>query len=280
VMGILNVTPDSFSDGGLFVELNAAVARVGVMIDEGADIIDIGGESSRPAGSTYGAGAQVIAVKDETTRVIPVIEAVIRVFPDVVISVDTYKSRVARAAVDAGARMVNDVTAFRGDAEMPIVVAEAGVPIVLMHSVGSPGQLDHESRSGDVIADVKDTLSQAVTTAERHGIKDIIIDPGFGFGKTVTDNFRLIAELSSLCEIGRPVLVGVSRKTSIGAALEPGRNARPVNERLYGSLATASVAIQNGASIIRTHDVAATRDVANVLHALRLAAQGELEAAL
>ncbi|MFV1980661.1 MAG: dihydropteroate synthase [Rhodothermia bacterium] len=280
VMGILNVTPDSFSDGGLFVDLSAAVDRAGVMIEEGADIIDIGGESSRPAGSAYGAGARVVPAEEEMARVVPVIEAVVRNFPGAVVSVDTYKSQVARAAVGAGARIVNDITGFRGDVEMPGTVAEAGVPIVLMHSVGSPGKMPHELSRRDVVAEVKDWLLRAVAAAEAHGITDIIVDPGFGFGKSVADNMRLIAELSALCELGRPILVGVSRKASIGATLEPDGDSRPVGDRLHGSLAAASAAIQNGASIIRTHDVKATRDVATVLHALRSSSRVRQEVAV
>jgi len=280
VMGILNVTPDSFSDGGLFVGLGAAVDRAGVMIEEGADLIDVGGESSRPAGSAYGAGAQVVPAEEEMARVVPVIEAVVRNFPDVVVSVDTYKSQVACAAIAAGARMVNDITGFRGDVEMPGVVAEAGVPVVLMHSFGSPGRMPHESRYIDVVTEVKNSLLRAVAIAEKHGIADVIIDPGFGFGKSVTDNMRLISELSSLCEPGLPILIGVSRKASIGAVLEPGSGVRPVGERLHGSLAAASVAIQNGASIIRTHDVKATRDVAAVLHALCSSLRAQPEVAV
>ena len=205
---------------------------------------------------------------EEKARVIPVIEAVTDAFPNAVVSVDTYKAEVAEAAISAGARMVNDITAFRGDDLMPSVVADAVIPIVLMHSVGKPGEMPHEHIHRDVVAEVKASLESAVRAAESHGIDDIIVDPGFGFGKSVSDNLRLVAELSALYDLGRPILVSLSRKLSIGVAIGRPGNPRPVNERLYGSLAGAAAAIMNGASIVRTHDVRPTRDVAEFLHAL------------
>jgi dihydropteroate synthase len=278
VMGILNVTPDSFSDGGQFIEVDAAIDRAGEMIEAGADIIDIGGESSRPAGATYGAGASVVSIEDEIARVVPVVKAVSNEYPDAVISVDTYKSQVARVAIDAGARMVNDITGFRGDDKMPTAVAEMGVPVVLMHSVGVPGQMPHEIEYQDVVTEVTESLSKSIQTADEHGIDDVIIDPGFGFGKSAVDNLRLIAELAAFCELGYPVLIGVSKKASIGAALADNGHMRPVGDRLFGSLAAAAAAILNGASIVRTHDVRATRDMANVLYSIERAATVPAEA--
>ena len=269
IMGILNVTPDSFSDGGLYVDADAAVERAGEMIAEKADIIDVGGESTRPAGSVYGAGASALSVGEELKRVIPVIEAISSAFPDVVISIDTYKSEVAREAAAAGARMINDITAFRGDPVMPEVVADLDLPVVVMHSVGLPGEMPHTRPHTDVVEEVKSALADAVEIAESHGISDVVVDPGFGFGKSVADNLRLISELSRFKELGKPILVGVSRKSSVGVALEPGADPRPVTGRLFGSLATTTVALMNGASIVRTHDVASAVDTAVMVHALR-----------
>jgi dihydropteroate synthase len=280
VMGVLNVTPDSFSDGGLFVDTGKAAAHASHMLDAGADIIDIGGESSRPAGATYGKGAQPVSLEEELERVIPVIRRIVEHHPDVVISIDTYKSEVARAALDAGARIINDITAFRADPGMPEVAARAGAPVILMHSVGLPGSMPHASDYLDVVAEVKSALAGAVVSAEKYGISDVIVDPGFGFGKTVSENLMLVARLAEFADLGRPVLVGVSRKSSIGSALEPDGTPRPVDGRLYGSLAATAVAIMNGAAIIRTHDVRATRDVAQVVHALVTARRTVAEEAL
>lgn len=268
IMGILNVTPDSFSDGGLYMDPAAAVDRAGQMIEEGADIIDIGGESTRPAGSTYGAGARTLETAEELQRVLPVVEAVASAFPDMVVSVDTYKSDVAREAAGAGARMINDITAFRADPAMPAAVADTGLPVVLMHSVGLPGDMPHEYQYADLVDNVKTGLRSAVETAEAHGIDGIIIDPGFGFGKSVSGNLRLIAQLGRFRDFGRPILVGISRKSTVGAVLESGSDPRPIDGRLFGSLAATTVALMNGASIVRTHDVASTLDTARMVHAL------------
>lgn len=279
VMGVLNVTPDSFSDGGLFTELDAAVDRVGRMLEEGADIIDIGGESTRPAGAAYGAGASAVPVEEELDRVIPVVEAVARYYPDAVISVDTYKSEVAEAAIEAGVHIVNDVTGFRADQGMPRIVAESNVGVVLMHSLGPPGEMPHEHRYHDVVTEVRDALSESIATARDHGIVDVIVDPGFGFGKSTSENLRLVGELSAFTELDRPILIGVSRKSSIGAVLGPKGEPRPVDQRLYGSLAAAAVAVMNGASIIRAHDVGPTRDAVEMLHAVRAARRRDMEVA-
>ncbi|MEM1269995.1 MAG: dihydropteroate synthase [Bacteroidota bacterium] len=273
VMGILNVTPDSFSDGGQYTDVDAALRRAEVMLGEGARIIDIGGESTRPKGSVYGEGATALPADEEKRRVVPVIKAVTARFPEAIVSIDTYKGEVAKAAVEAGAAIINDVTGLRYDAEAPVptgqVAAEAGVPIVVMHSLGRPGEMPHERSYGDVVADVQASLAKSVQRAEGAGIKDIVVDPGFGFGKSAEENLRLLAGIPVLLELGRPVLVGISRKSTIGAVLgTPGQPA-PVLERLHGSLGATAVAVMAGASIVRTHDVRATADFLRVLHATR-----------
>jgi dihydropteroate synthase len=245
-------------------------------VAEGANIIDVGGESTRPRGRTYGSGATPVDVSEEIGRVVPVIRSVAAAYPGIVISIDTYKSAVAREAIEAGAHIINDVTGLRFDDHMASVAAEAGAPLIVMHSVGVPGQMPHASDYGDVVADVFDTLRQAVAFAENEGVEDVIVDPGFGFGKRVADNLRLIARLRELAPLDRPILVGMSRKSSIGAALSEDENPVPVADRLYGSLAAAAVSIMNGAAIIRCHDVAATRDVARTVDAL-MAVSGRSE---
>jgi dihydropteroate synthase len=275
-MGVLNVTPDSFSDGGRFLDPDQAFRHAARMLEDGADIIDIGGESSRPAGSTYGMGAEVIDPEDEIRRVLPVIELILKEFPKAIISIDTYKAEVARAALEAGACMVNDITAFRADPDLPPMVAQYAAPVVLMHSVGEPGHMPHSAEYSDVVDEVKSDLRRALEVGQNHGIQDMIIDPGFGFGKSVVDNLTLVARLSELEEFGRPILVGISRKSSIGVVLGSRKAPRPVEERLYGSLAAATLAVMNGASIIRTHDVGPTLDVISVTHAMMQAGERDV----
>lgn len=278
-MGILNVTPDSFADGGRYLAVDDALRRVDEMVTEGADIIDVGGESTRPRGRTYGAGATPVEIDEEIRRVIPVIRGAAARHPGVAISIDTYKSEVAEAAVEAGASMINDVTGFRYDGRMAATAAAADVPVVVMHSVGRPGEMPHGFDYDDIVAAVSDSLRHSIGTAEREGVRDVIIDPGFGFGKRVTDNLALIARLSEFASLERPILIGISRKSSIGVVLsdEPA-DPVPVSDRLFGSLAATSVAIMNGASIVRCHDVAATRDAARTVNALMAASRHAEEA--
>ena len=240
-MGILNVTPDSFSDGGRYLHVDAALRRAETMLEEGAALIDVGGESSRPRGSVYGAGADAVAAEAEMQRVLPVVEAVAARFPEALISVDTYKPEVARAALAAGAHLINDITGLRYFPEMAAVVAEAGVPLVVMHALGRPGEMPHEHRYADVVEEVRASLEASVRVAEEAGVRHVVTDPGFGFGKTAAENLRLIDGVDSLVGLGRPVLVGISRKSTIGAVLgRPGTPA-PVEARLYGTLgATAT----------------------------------------
>ena len=260
VMGILNVTPDSFSDGGQYMTIEKAVSRAAEMLSEGASIIDIGGESTRPE-------ADPISKEDERDRVVPVIDAISDQFPDAVLSVDTYKSDVARAALAAGADIVNDVTGLRHDPEIAEAAADWKAPLMLMHSVGEPGGLTQPQEYDDVTAQVRDALTRAVETAEQAGVEQIVIDPGFGFGKSDADNLRLLNEVDELLTLNCPVLVGVSRKSTIGNTLGTPETPVPVDERLYGSLGATAVAVMRGATIVRTHDVAPTVEMLNVLGA-------------
>jgi len=258
VMGILNVTPDSFSDGGQYVAVEEAVSRAGEMLSEGASIVDIGGESTRP-------GADPVALEEERDRVVPVIEAITDQFPEAFLSIDTYKPEVARAALAAGAHIVNDVTGLRCRPEMAEVAADWNAPLILMHSKGEPGNLTRPHAYSDLVAEVRDTLAQAIRTAEEAGVEHLVVDPGFGFGKSHPDNLRLINAVDQLLTLDRPVLVGVSRKSTIGATLGPPDNPAPVDERLYGSLGATAVAVMRGATIVRTHDVAPTVEMLEVL---------------
>lgn len=265
VMGILNVTPDSFSDGGEFLALDDALRRTETMLEEGAVLIDVGGESSRPRGSVYGEGADTVAADAEKHRVLPVIEGIVKRFPEALISVDTYKPDVARATLEAGAHIINDITGLRYYPEMATVCAEAGAPLIVMHSLGRPGAMPHEHAYDDVVDDVRASLEQSVRTADEAGVRHVVVDPGFGFGKTVAENLRLIAETDVFLGLGRPVLVGISRKSTIGAVLGRPDAPAPIGERLYGTLGATAVAVLRGATIVRTHDVRPTVELLHVI---------------
>lgn len=259
VMGILNVTPDSFSDGGLFVSVDKALQQARRMLAEGASIIDVGGESTRP-------GASPVSVAEEIARVIPIIEAIARELP-VVISADTSKPEVMRAAVAAGAGFINDVRALREEGAVEAASA-LGVPVCLMHMHGAPRSMQENPHYHDVVSEVKSFLTQRVSRCVDAGIarEHLLIDPGFGFGKKTEHNLSLIRHLDDFLGLDIPLLVGVSRKSSIGAVLE-----RPVTDRLPGSLALATLASWMGAHIIRAHDVAATVDALKICHAVKTA---------
>lgn len=267
VMGILNVTPDSFSDGGQFLDSDDAVRRAQEMYHEGAAIIDVGGESTRPAGSVYGEGAAQVAREEELDRVIPVIEGIVRRVPEALVSIDTYKPEVARAALEAGAHIVNDITGLRHHPETADVAAAYGAPLVVMHSLGRPGAMPHTHDYDDVTGDVKRSIESSLSIAEAAGVSHIITDPGFGFGKTVDENLRLINRVDVLLALDRPVLVGISRKSTIGAVLGTDDAPAPIDERLYGSLGATAVAVMRGATLVRTHDVRPTVEMLRVLGA-------------
>lgn len=256
IMGVLNVTPDSFSDGGRYLDSRAAVEHARRMIDEGAAIIDIGGESTRP-------GAAPVETDEETRRVLPVIEQVARL--PTIVSVDTSKPEVMRAAAESGASMINDVRAFRAEGAIE-AARDSRCGVCLMHMQGEPRTMQREPRYGDVVTEVKELLEERVRACTSAGIapERIAIDPGFGFGKTAAHNLELLRRLGELTNGSRPVLVGLSRKSLVGSIL--GRDA---GERLFGSLALAALAVVNGARIVRAHDVAATLDVVKTANAVR-----------
>ena len=257
VMGVLNVTPDSFSDGGRFAGVEAAVAHGLKMLEEGAGVIDVGGESTRP-------GAQAVGAEEEIRRVVPVIEA-LAARTQATISVDTSKPEVMTAAVRAGASLINDVRALR---EPGALEAAAGTDaaICLMHMQGEPRTMQADPRYGDVVAEVRDFLRERAAACQARGIaKDrLLIDPGIGFGKRLEHNLALLAGVPALTGLGWPVLIGVSRKSMFGALL-----GRTVDERIPGGIAAATAAVLAGASMVRTHDVAATVDAVKVAVALR-----------
>jgi dihydropteroate synthase len=267
IMGILNVTPDSFSDGGQFFTLDSAVARAEQMIAEGTDIIDVGGESTRPGGVP-------VSAEEEIGRVVPVIEALVKRV-NTPISVDTTKSEVARAALDAGAAIVNDISALRFDFYVADAVARAGAGLVLMHSRGTPATMHRLPPVADILEEVTHSLRASINMAERRGVKreSIVIDPGIGFGKSQEQNLELIAKLDQLIAAfpDYPLLIGTSRKSFIGRILadENGTPA-PAEDRLHGTMATITAAILHGAHIVRVHDVKAALETIRLAESIRV----------
>jgi dihydropteroate synthase len=261
VVGVLNVTPDSFSDGGRWFDLDAAVAHGLEMAHSGAAVIDVGGESTRP-------GAEPVDADEELRRVVPVVER-LAAESDTVISIDTTKASVARAAIAAGATVVNDVSAGRFDDDMLPLVADAGVSIIVMHMLGEPRTMQRDPSYDDVVSEVGDFLVERLDAARRAGIADdrLLADPGFGFGKTIDHNLELLARLSELVDrVGVPVMVGTSRKSFIGALHDV-----PPEDRDDGTLATVVWAIEHGAAAVRVHDVVGTVRAVLVLEAIRRA---------
>ncbi len=247
-MGIVNVTPDSFSDGGRFLDAPAAIAHGRELLAEGADILDIGGESTRP-------GAEPVGADEEIRRVVPVVEALVA--EGARVSIDTTKAEVARRALEAGATIVNDVAAFRFDPELAGVTAEHGAGCVLMHMLGEPRTMQEDPRYDEVVADVKAFLEERLAYAVAQGVPEdrIWLDPGIGFGKTLEHNLELIARLDEIVAIGRPVVFGASRKSFLGKL-----TGRQVDEQLAGSIAANIIAHERGARVFRVHDVAPTVD--------------------
>lgn len=267
-MGVLNVTPDSFSDGGRFLNVDRAVEQAWEMARAGAEIIDVGGESTRPS-------ARPVSVEEELRRVVPVVEklSVAGIQTPLTLSVDTTKAVVAERALAAGARIVNDISALRFDPRMAEVVRDAGAGLVLMHMQGTPQTMQQDPRYGDVVAEVRAFLAERVTFAMAHGVEkcQIAVDPGIGFGKTVEHNLQLLARLEELASLGCPVMVGTSRKSFIGKVLDPRGGGRmcEANERLWGTAATVAWAVAHGARIVRVHDVAEMADVVRMTEALQ-----------
>jgi dihydropteroate synthase len=259
IMGVLNVTPDSFSDGGLFFSEKKAIEHALRLIEDGADIIDIGGESTRP-------GSEPVSVEEEIRRTIPVIKAISREIK-VPISIDTYKSEVAKHALDAGASIVNDISGLRFDPEMPKVVSEYKVPVIIMHIKGRPKDMQQNPVYEALIPEIMDYLRISIRLANKFGIPDdkIIIDPGIGFGKTFEHNLEIIKNLKEFTLLGKPIAVGVSRKAFIGKILGD----VPPSERLEGTAAAVAISIFNGANIVRVHDVKEMARVAKVADAIK-----------
>jgi dihydropteroate synthase len=264
IMGVVNVTPDSFSDGGLYLDAEKAVAHAEQLLDEGAAIIDVGGESTRP-GAT-----EPVSEEEERRRVLPVIRDLKRRRPDAVLSVDTYKASIARAAVDVGAEVVNDVSGFRWDSKMAKTLAELKVGAVLLHTRGRPEEWRSLPPIGDPVLIVKRELRQWAEAATLAGIKRdrLVLDPGFGFGKRFEENYPLLAHFAVLQQMGFPLLAGVSRKSFLGRTLARDGKDAGVIERLYGTLAAETALILKGAHIIRTHDVRFAVDAARVADAI------------
>jgi dihydropteroate synthase len=259
IMGVLNVTPDSFSDGGLFFDKSTAVKRALQMVEEGADIIDIGGESTRP-------GSEPITIEEELKRTIPVIE-VLSKNVKIPLSIDTYKSEVAKRALDAGASLVNDISGLRFDPKMPEIVSEYKVPVVIMHIRGNPRDMQQNPVYEALIPEIMDYLRAGMIIARQAGISEdmIVIDPGIGFGKTFYHNLQIIHNLQEFALLRKPILIGPSRKAFIGKILGDA----PVTERFEGTAAAVAISIMNGANIIRTHDVKEMVKVAKVAYAIK-----------
>jgi dihydropteroate synthase len=259
LVGVLNVTPDSFSDGGDFLGPERAVARAATMLDEGAQIIDVGGESTRP-------GSDPVSPEEEARRVVPVIRGILAERPGAIVSVDTYRSATAEAALRGGASVVNDVTALRGDPRLTEVVADARCPVILMHMLGEPKTMQRDPRYGDVVREVRGFLAERAERAVAAGVgeENIILDPGIGFGKTLEHNLALLNHLDSIVELGFPVLVGASRKSFIGGITGVGE----AKERVPGTVATTVLAYERGATLFRVHDVRANREALAVARAI------------
>jgi len=257
IMGVLNITPDSFSDGGDFLSPDDAMMRAHQMLEQGAAIIDIGGESTRP-------GAAAVAVDAELARVIPVIEALTKELP-IPISIDTSKPEVMRAAVRAGAGMINDVSALREQGALQVAV-ELNVPVCLMHMQGKPRTMQNSPHYENVVSEVESFLKERINTCIEAGIarEQLLIDPGFGFGKSLEHNLLLLRGLNELAGLNVPLVAGLSRKSMIGRLLGV-----PVHDRLYGSIALATLAVWHGASLVRVHDVRATKDAIGIVNAIR-----------
>ncbi|MGA8742650.1 MAG: dihydropteroate synthase [Terracidiphilus sp.] len=274
VMGIINITPDSFSDGGLFLNPAAAVAHALRLLDEGADLIDLGAESTRPGSRTGNAAEAAVSADEEQARLLPVIEGVLAARPDAVISADTYKSATARAALDGGAEIINDVSGFSWDSKLAMVCAEYRCGVVLMHTRGRPDEWQSQAKlpADTLIETVRSGLSKSFEVATHAGIapESIVLDPGYGFGKKYDENYILLARQAELLALCRPLLAGVSRKSFLGHALSPlhAGTPAPVEAREIGGIAALVAAILHGASIVRVHVVRPAAEAARIADAV------------
>ena len=253
VMGILNITPDSFFDGGEYNSEDKIINQVKKMLEEGADIIDIGGYSSRP-------GAEKLTIKKEINRVIPIIKLITKKYKNVIISIDTFRSKVVKKAIEAGASIVNDISGGDLDKNMYKVVSKLKVPYIIMHMKGIPSNMQNDPKYNDVVFDIIKDLSYKIDLAKKAGILDIIIDPGFGFGKSLEDNFKILKNLSSFKQLNQPIMIGVSRKSMIYNLLKSS-----ANEALNGTTCLNSIYLNNGANIIRVHDVKEAKETVNLI---------------
>mgnify|MGYP002011362926 CR=1 FL=1 len=262
VMGIINVTPDSFSDGGKYVKIKNAINHAKKMVNDGADIIDVGGESTRP-------GADEVSISEELRRVIPVVESIRSNFPDLLISIDTTKSVVAHEAVKAGADIINDVSGLDSDIDMVGMVANLKVPIIIMHMKGNPRNMQINPKYKNLIGEITSFFEKKIKIATELGINRnlIIIDPGIGFGKTINHNFEIISKLKEFSKLDLPIMIGPSRKSFIGKTLN-----LPVESRIEGTSATITASILNGANIVRVHDVLEMKRVAEITEKIRMMA--------
>jgi dihydropteroate synthase len=259
VVGILNITPDSFSDGGDFLDPEAAAEHAATMLDEGAEILDVGGESTRP-------GSDPVSQEVEIGRVVPVLERILSVRPEAVISVDTYRACTATAALEAGASLINDVTALRGDPRMASVIQEAACPVILMHMQGEPKTMQKEPHYEDVVGEVRDFLAERAEYAVAAGIRpeNVIVDPGIGFGKNLEHNLDLLRNLDAIVDLGFHVVIGASRKSFI----EKITGVQEARDRVSGTVATTVLAYERGATFFRVHDVRANREALAVAEAV------------
>ncbi|MEX2478980.1 MAG: dihydropteroate synthase [Gracilimonas sp.] len=258
IMGIINATPDSFSDGGRYTDVSRAMDRIHIMIKNGAEIIDVGGESTRP-------GSDPISVQEEIDRVMPVLEKAISVFKKAAFSIDTTKFEVAKLALEAGSKIINDVSGLQKEPKLADLCAEFGATYILMHSQGDPKTMQKEPKYKDVVEDVTAFFEQQLTEAKKRGAHNIILDPGIGFGKTLEHNLKLIAHLDKFQKFGLPILVGASRKSMIGKIL----NNRPTDDRITGTVALHYHALVKGANILRVHDVKEASDSIRIFNAVQ-----------
>jgi len=276
-MGVINITPDSFSDGGQFLSPNQAIDHALKLTEEGADILDLGAESTKP-GTQAGAESPTVSAEEEQSRLLPVIEGILKAAPQTILSIDTYKATTARAALRVGAEVINDVSGFSWDPAMPLVCAEAKCGIVLMHTRGLPGEWRTQLQLAPnaLLNLVRSGLAESLSLAQTSGItpESIVLDPGYGFGKRLDENYALLAQQSQLLDLGRPLLAGLSRKSFLGHTLAPLYNGEtaPPAQRETATIAAHTAAILNGASILRTHTVRSAVEAARITDAI-LAAQ-------
>ncbi len=260
-MGVLNVTPDSFSDGGEIRDTRSAMRRIEQMVRDGAGIIDVGGESTRP-------GADPVSAEEEVQRVIPVLKKAVTEFPETMFSIDTTKFDAAREALECGVQMVNDVSGLQKEPRLAGLCADHGAVLVIMHSKGPPKTMQQRPEYGDVLSEIAEFLNRQALMAKTAGVHQVVIDPGIGFGKTVEHNLKIIAGLNRFTHQGYPVMIGASRKSVIGSILSDATGDRPVNKRLAGTLALHYHALMQGADILRVHDVREARDSLEVFKAV------------